>query len=383
MASSVCVAILSVFFLMSPAAEIQLSLEGFTWQGWIPFYPVAPVHPSGAPPICEMWSITDIFFGTPPQPLKLMVDSGSSSLLVYTERCAACANASWPSFNISSSHTYEKSSGAVKLDYGGASYTASQSSDVLLLNSTNGTVVTVDDFKFFSVLSLAPAHQVPLTALEAMIPSGISGVAMGTAPLQLVHQLYLRGLIPSEIVGLSFGVWNDREGQFGPGKLCIGSLDERVFYPPLVWDNSSAAYVSKLRVNGTIPSVNSCDLPNGCAPTIDTGAGLLSLPQGTIWSIGTDCSGLEQLPTFSFVLLEALEMVIKPEDYILRTVSNKTGQHSCASAIAQVACVAGGGFAEFPDATNSTSIVLAGRFFALTFMAVTPDSNGYARRRNI
>ncbi|KDN52503.1 acid protease [Tilletiaria anomala UBC 951] len=235
--------------------------------------------------------LVEVGFGTPPQHLKVVFDTGSPDTWTYSPDCCYLSNHDY--FNPSSSSTYtnrtvddegnvEKAEAgapgeAWKISYGGG--------------STTQGYIGMDTFTFSDgalqvpSLPLALATQITGTSRASRAMEGLVGLSNGaaspaaggwTTPLEALAR---DGKLQHPYLTASLVKGDRRTGQGGGGSYILGDLDTVYQDGPVIWsDVTSSIYwgtsYDDMRIGGQsiIPSNQTR------AMIMDTGSALINLP---------------------------------------------------------------------------------------------------------
>lgn len=352
--------IVSADALATPSV-LHLSLRQQTWAGFV------ENGANGANgPLWEMPSL-DLAIGTPAQPVTLMIDTGSSALASYLTQCESpvCKQTKAPRFDFSRSSTFRNTS-ITNLTYGGGDILAQMGTDVITLSAKDRTIIQT--ITLGGGLKVTPSKGIPNDFWTSLLPSGLLGALCERedTSARLIPSLKQAGVIPAGLLGLLYA----RE-LGGLGYASLGGLDKSLYVPGIVWDDQGYAMINAT-LDGKLAPIP-CLHAHNCEVTSDTGAGLFSADIGMKWSIGSDCTGIEQLPTIG-ITLNGLAVRMTPQDYVFRNGTE------CISGLVQLSTVNGGGFTATPNPDATGGWQLSGRFFSRVYLIVDSDNDrfGYA-----
>jgi hypothetical protein len=331
----------------------------------------------------EMWAIEGLHLGTPPQPMYLTLDTGSSALVVLQQNCTStiCARGVGPRFNFSASSSYRTVGpvpGNCTLSYGAGSMEGLQAMDSMTLTASTKPQ---SQLSFAGVDAVSGNPGFPAAISENLLPSGLMGISPfsdGCHAVNFLKQLTEAKIIEAPILGLLYA------GRYtSKGVLSIGTPDARYYHEPVVWSSEFLMPITNVTIDGR-PAPMSCVGPVAnytCYAIPDTGGSYFSADIGFNWTIGDDCEGLERLPTLGVALL-GLVMTFTPQDYVIVTPS-PGGRRRCTSGLEQLTIVPGGNFTETPVPGAQGVWQFAGRFNSVVYNIVDMDSgmNGFALAR--
>jgi hypothetical protein len=327
---------------------------------------------NATPPLTEAWYVDGLALGTPPQPMRLLFDTGSPWPWAYLSSCesSCCRKTTGPVFDPNASASFSiVNSSTRKLCYGVGCFDAVAFSDVLTMKPLGGRLPFAVPFRSYGTVRVETQNA---SFVEGYIQSGVNGMEI-RHPSSWVGQLVAARVVAQPVVGFVFGSVSSK-----PGVLHVGSLDTRLFKQPIVWLNSSQRQISAVTIDGR-PAPLSCDSnSSSCVISPDTGAGVFSAQTGLRWTIGADCKGKEKLPTIGLLLFETLRVELKPSDYIIETetVANGGNVRRCQSGLAEVVTVDGGDFSATVDPLATGVWLLCGRFLAAVYAVLAVDSDG-------
>ncbi|XP_062298162.1 pepsin A-like [Scomber scombrus] len=241
-----------------------------------------------------------ISIGTPPQSFKVIFDSGSSNLWVPSIYCNSPACNNHHKFNPTTSSTYRRNGGSLKIQYGTGSMTGILGYDTVMVG---GLAVRNQIFGL---------SQTEAPFMQHMRADGILGLAYprlsasGATPV--FDNMMREGLVTQDI----FSVYLSRHSQQG-SVVTFGGVDPNHYYGPITWiPLSNELYwqitVDSVTVNGQVVACN-----GGCQAIVDTGTSLIVGPQSSISNINShvgassqngdyrvDCNNIAQMPDVTF-----------------------------------------------------------------------------------
>jgi len=360
----------SVPSAFSAFAPIQVSLKQFTVDA------AARGDPGGV--LYEMWAMEGLALGSPPQPLYLTLDTGSTAMVAVLKKCSTtiCLKGIGPHFDSMASSTYRSSPLLnCTLSYGGGLMDAEQGADFL-----SGFLGKPTAIRLAGAFSLVANKGFSDALWENLLPSGLLGISpfRDCDSVNLLSQLKAAKRIQASVLGFVYG----GGGMGSMGSLSLGAADTRLYDEPVVWSAEFLMPISNCTLNGRRAPV-SCIGPSKeftCYAIPDTGGAYFSADIGFNWTIGADCTGMDKLPTLG-VTLNGLDMLFTPDNYVIKTaVDNKGGGFSCVSGLQQLRTVQGGGFTETPVPDAQGVWLFAGRFNSVVYNIVDMDKglNGFA-----
>ncbi|XP_072703859.1 cathepsin D-like isoform X1 [Ciconia boyciana] len=280
-----------------------------------------------------------ISLGTPPQPFRVIFDTGSADLWVPSARCCLLYLACWlhPHYQPALSCTHRPNGSAFAITYGSGSLRGFLSQDTLTVSN-----VSVPEQTFAEAVAL------PGLAFAAARFDGVLGLAFPAAaagPAQPVFDnMMSRGLFRHNV--FSFCLRSGAAEGDGGG-LLLGGIDEAQFEGPLRYIPVSRRSYWQLHMErvsvGTPGSAGCRDPPlcrGGCQAIVDTGTSLVTGPSEEVAALqralgGTraaggqylvDCGRVPSLPNVTFVL-GGHEFSLGPQHYVLQV--SQWGSPTC------------------------------------------------------
>ncbi|KZV73516.1 acid protease [Peniophora sp. CONT] len=237
--------------------------------------------------------LATINFGTPPQPLDVLLDTGSADLWVATTACQACPNNS-PKFNMAQSSTLVATSQAFTFSYADHS----SASGNLVQDTVAIGPYTVHSQSFAGVTSIS--------GIVANLGSnaGILGLAFQNIAVSGASPLWETLIAAGELSSPEMSFYIKRYAsiatsptQLDPGgTFTLGGTNSSFFkgdiefnaFPPHVIPSAWMQLVSGMTVNGQ--QVDLANVPNNYA-IIDTGTSLLGGPAAAVEAFWTQIDG--------------------------------------------------------------------------------------------
>eukprot|EP01112_Ceratiomyxa_fruticulosa_P015115 TRINITY_DN440_c0_g1_i10.p1 TRINITY_DN440_c0_g1~~TRINITY_DN440_c0_g1_i10.p1 ORF type:complete len:366 (+),score=74.12 TRINITY_DN440_c0_g1_i10:88-1185(+) len=259
--------------------------------------------------------------GTPAQYIPVAVDSGSPGLVVYSDICKDPECKGKVLFNQQESSSWVDLHKPVFYSYGAGKISGELGTEELSFSSSE---------KMTMLFSLIEKVDWTEPGFGAFNFSGICGLSLsqGMNNISVLQNAYDNGLIKYNMFG--FGVSSDLST---PGELVLGGYDESYFTGDLQWHDvmQDQSYGILYMLNGTGVKVNGqflklpCAEFRNCSFLVDTGGGLFDIaaPGFPSLAVESDCSNVDQLPTFS-IFIDNNEYEFTPADYILK-IPNPNG----------------------------------------------------------
>ncbi|TGZ67464.1 hypothetical protein CRM22_004773 [Opisthorchis felineus] len=262
----------------------------------------------------------EIAIGTPPQPFKVVFDTGSANLWVPSKKCSPSNEAcrTHHKYDCEKSSTYKTDGKPFSIQYGTGSVSGVLSTDVVTVSSAR-----VQDQTFGEAI-----NEPGLVFVEAKF-DGILGLAFQSIAVDNVIPVFdnmiSQGLVDKQL----FSVWLDcGDVQDIGGEIMFGGVNKgrylgNIFFVPL----SSETYW-QIDLDGIqVASLTLC--AQGCQAIVDTGTSLIVGPAADVNQLNEalgavpiegglnvlDCSQLYTLPSIQFSI-NGRQLTLKPTDYV-------------------------------------------------------------------
>ncbi|CAL8069835.1 unnamed protein product [Calicophoron daubneyi] len=274
-----------------------------------------------------------IGIGTPPQPFRVVFDTGSSNLWVPSKKCSFFDVACWLhyKYDSSKSSTYHPNGTEFSIRYGTGSVSGVLSTDVVTLGSVNVTNQT------FGEALKQPGIVFVMAKFDGILGMGFKSISVGGVT-PLFDNMIAQGLVPEPV--FSFYLERNASVPVG-GELLLGGIDPDYYtgefnYAPLTHETYWQFKMDRIRLR----NVDVCS--DGCQAIADTGTSLIAGPAKEVAKINkelgatkifsgayvVDCNKLPEMPSIDF-FINGKNMTLDPVDYVMKVTS--FGQTICLS----------------------------------------------------
>lgn len=287
----------------------------------------------------------DITIGTPPQPFKVVLDTGSSNLWVPSAECSSIACFLHSRYDSSASSSFVKNGSEFKIQYGSGSVSGYISQDTLVLGELT---IPKQDF--------GEATNEPGLAFAFGKFDGILGLAFDSISVNHVvppfYNALSQGLLDEPVFSFKLGD-TDKDAEDG-GTFTIGGVDEALYDGKITWLPLRRKAYWEVKFDAITLGSETADLENTGA-VVDTGTSLLTFPsalaeminaqigakKGWNGQYSVDCATRDTLPDLTFTL-DGYNFTLSSKEYTLEVSG------SCISAITPM---------DFPEPVGPLAIV--------------------------
>jgi len=260
---------------------------------------------------------TEIELGTPPQPFKVILDTGSSNLWVPSTQCTSIACFLHAKYDSSASSSYKANGSEFSIQYGSGSMEGFVSQDTLNIGDLS---IKGQDF--------AEATKEPGLAFAFGKFDGILGLGYDTISVNHItppfYSMINKGLLDSPVFSFRLGS-SEEDG----GEAIFGGIDDNAYTGKISYVPVRRKAYWEVEIESMSFGDDELELENTGA-AIDTGTSLIVLPTDIAEMLNSqigatkswngqyqvDCAKVPDLPDLSFVF-DGKPYPLKGTEYIL------------------------------------------------------------------
>ncbi|XP_025263127.1 lysosomal aspartic protease-like isoform X2 [Camponotus floridanus] len=247
----------------------------------------------------------NITIGTPPQTFKVIFDTGSANLWIFSKKCNVSVCLKRNQYDSTKSSTYIANSTLFHMKYTDYNIEGFLSSDIVNvagLNIQNQTFVEVSNYNQLPTVNERIIRYIPV--IDGILGLGYSDISVDRVT-PVFDNMIAQGLVSSPI--FSFYLNRDTSAELG-GKLILGGSDPVHYegdftYIPISRKGHWQLIMDKIVINDTNLCGESCG-----ETTVDMETLFIMGPKKNIKLINTliqiymDCEQISQLSTIQFIL---------------------------------------------------------------------------------
>ncbi|XP_040018008.2 gastricsin [Gasterosteus aculeatus] len=270
-----------------------------------------------------------ISIGTPPQSFQVLFDTGSANLWVDSVYCNTQACNTHTKFNPQQSSTYSGKGQTFYLPYGAGSLYGTFGYDTV---NVGGIVINNQEI---GLSTNEPGQNFVVAKFDGILGLSYPSISAG-GETPVMDNMISQNLLSADM----FAFYLSRGGQQG-SVLSFGGVDNSLYQGQIYWTPVTSQTYWQIGVNGfQINGQETGWCSQGCQSIVDTGTSALTAPSQFLGSIMqaigaqqnqygqymVDCSQINNLPTFSFVI-SGVSLPLPPSAYITQT--NQNGYQYC------------------------------------------------------
>jgi len=255
--------------------------------------------------------------GTPPQPFKVIFDTGSGNLIVPSSECTVPGCAPHRKYDKKASSTSqavtnEKGESYSEITFGTGQISGDFFHDKLCI----GDSMCIDaNFIAADKETTEPFQEIPFDGIMGM---GFSDLSMGSG-FNIVDDLTAKGILPGG--QFSFYLTDD-----GDSEVTFGGYRPEYLASDIVWSKVKKESYWQVGIDDiTFDNTpkNLCG-GGGCEVAVDTGTSMLAGPSDLVEKLSdmvgakSDCSNFDSLPKIGFKIGEKV-LNLRPDDYMDRS----------------------------------------------------------------
>jgi len=263
------------------------------------------------------WGVISV--GTPPQPFKVLFDTGSGTLILPSQDCHAAGCRHHHKLSISAS----KSSHQVDVN-------GSDSGDLVfgigdVFGNFYSDRVCIGNLSMCATVKFVAATNESSEPWESAPFDGVFGLSLTGSPLGEGFDVAAAGLLPQAQFSV---VLSDEDGG---SKITFGGFQPETMGSGILWTPVHSEFgwqveIDDIALDGWPTGLCSAGKSSGggCQAAVDSGASVISGPGALIQAlsisvnVSKDCENYQNLPSIGFQIGEQI-LNLGPEDYIDRT----------------------------------------------------------------
>ncbi|KAG5445908.1 plasmepsin-2 [Clonorchis sinensis] len=262
----------------------------------------------------------EIAIGTPPQPFKVVFDTGSSNLWVPSNRCSPWNEACrlHHRYDCEKSSTYKANGKPFSIQYGTGSVSGVLSTDVVTVSSAK-----VQDQTFGEAIN-EPGLVFVVAKFDGILGLAFQSIAVDNV-VPVFDNMISQGLVEKPL----FSVWLDRNDvQDIGGEIMFGGINKEHYMGDMYFVPLSSETYWQIDLDGIqVTSLTLC--AQGCQAIVDTGTTLIVGPTADVNQLNEalgavsiegglsvlECSQIYTLPPIEFSI-NGENLTLQPTDYV-------------------------------------------------------------------
>ncbi|XP_055974787.1 renin [Sorex fumeus] len=236
----------------------------------------------------------EISIGTPPQPFKVIFDTGSANLWVPSSKCSPLYSACeiHNLYDSEKSSSYLKNGTELTIHYGSGRVKGFQSQDVVTIG---GITVT----QTFGEVTELPAIPFMLAKFDGVLGMGFPAQAIGGVT-PVFDNILSQKVLNRDVFSVYYSR-NSKKSHSVGGEIVLGGSDPQYYQGNFHYVSVSKTDSWQISMKGV--SVNEATLlcAEGCKAVVDTGASYISGPTSSL-RVLMDTLGAKELSNYEYVV---------------------------------------------------------------------------------
>lgn len=259
--------------------------------------------------------IGEVGVGSPPQPIKVIFDTGSGNFFVNSKLCLDSTCLAKPSYESKDSPTFKNLELDIDICFGSGEIVGVIGQDTLTIGG-----LEIKNQHFAQV-----TQEIGDVFIDSSF-SGLMGLGFGRLAFKdttaVFDSIVNSGQLEWNVMSFYFSIFEGEESE-----LLVGDVDDTKYVGEIHWIHVEpenpyywTVIIEDVRLGDK--AMHLCD--DGCYAAIDTGTSLMSVPSDKLWLIyehfDIKCTEIVTYEDLIFVI-DGKEYVIPPRDYII-TITN-------------------------------------------------------------
>lgn len=251
----------------------------------------------------------EIALGTPPQPFKVVFDTGSSNIWVPSKKCWSAACFVHKTYNSGNSKSYAANGTVLDIKYGSGAISGFFSNDVVGLGGLSADDIAFGEATKLKGLSFIAAR------FDGILGMGFRAISVGGA-ITVIEALKEQNKIESA----KFAFYLSRNTG-SSSRLIIGGSNPAYYsgdlkYYPLISETYWVIAMNGFKVGDADIVVTKAILDTGSSVCVGH-PDIINPILAKVGEVKADCSNLDQLPNV-IVNISGDEFVLTPNEYVLK-----------------------------------------------------------------